>query len=77
MLLNDLIKHLQLVQKDLGNVPVILSSDTEGNGYGTLKAPYSFCATDNRDGTKVIGLCLFPFNEGYYEAEDAIKESRI
>lgn len=75
MLLNDLIKHLQLVQKDYGNVPVVLSTDSEGNSFGTTDKQISVCPVmNNKD--KVIGVAIFPFEEGYYEVEDAIKESR-
>ena len=43
MTLDKLIKILQEIKKEVGNVPVVLSSDSEGNSFGTLNAPLSFC----------------------------------
>lgn len=73
MKLNELIKVLQEIKKELGNVPVIISSDSEGNSFGTLKAPYSFCQVRNIEGDKVLGLGLYPFADGFYDEFEALK----
>jgi len=34
--LKDLISKLQDIYKEVGNLPVVMSRDEEGNGFGTL-----------------------------------------
>jgi len=73
MTLDKLIKILQEIKKEVGNVPVVLSSDSEGNSWGTLKAPTSFCLVRNLEGDKVQGLGIYPFAEGFYDEFEALK----
>lgn len=35
--ISQLINHLKKVQKEVGNLNIILSKDSEGNAYGTLE----------------------------------------
>lgn len=75
MTVNDLIKILKKYQKENGNAPVVLSSDTEGNSYGTTDRQTSHMPVcDSKD--KLIGVCLFPFEEGFYEPEEAVEHDR-
>ena len=37
MLLSELIKELKLAKKELGDINVILSSDSEGNSFGSIE----------------------------------------
>lgn len=57
MYLSKLISILQTVKKKGGDLPVFLSSDSEGNSFGDLGIGGSFYWDKN----KVI---LYPFNEG-------------
>lgn len=74
MTINELIKVLCEAKKQYGNVPVILSADTEGNGFGTLDKQTSLCPVLDETETEVIGLCLFPFIEHCYDMQEAIYE---
>ena len=72
MKLNDLIKVLQEIKKDIGNVPVVLSSDTEGNSWGTLKEPLSFCRLQDDESGKTLGIGLYPYAEGFDDYIEAL-----
>lgn len=76
MTIERLIKTLQEIKKEIGNVPVVMANDSEGNNWGTLKAPLSFCRLTNNEGDKVLGLGLFPYDEYLEDYEDAIMLSR-
>ena len=65
----ELIEYLKVIKKEVGDVPVVLSRDSEGNGFGTLKAPYSFGKVRNNEGDKVLGVSLYPFEECYDDIE--------
>lgn len=73
MTLKELIAVLQTIKKDLGNVPVVLASDSEGNSWGTLNAPSSFCCVRNIEGDNVLGLGIYPFADGFYDEFEALK----
>lgn len=60
MKISDLITHLKQAKKELGDLPVILSSDEEGNSFSTVQpASVSYMDTDK------VGrvLTLFPYEE--------------
>lgn len=75
MKINDLMTRLISIQKDYGNVPVVLSTDSEGNRFGTTDKQISVCPVmNNKD--KVIGVAIFPFEEGYYDSIEAVQADR-
>ena len=75
MKLNEFIETLQVIKKDYGNVPVVLSTDSEGNSFGTTDKQISVCPVmNNKD--KVIGVAIFPFEEGYYNSIEAVQADR-
>lgn len=76
MKLNELIETLQEIKKEIGNVPVVLSSDSEGNSFGTLNAPLSFCKLQDDDSGKILGLGIYPYAEGFYDYIEALKYKR-
>lgn len=61
---SELINLLQAVQKDMGDRPVYLSSDPEGNGYGSIQKDYS---VGEDEAEKV--LILYPC-EQFADTED-------
>ena len=74
MLINDLITTLADISSKHGNIPVVLSSDSEGNSFGTLKEKGSIMLVENFPSyNQVIGVCLSPWNEGIDTCEDACK----
>lgn len=74
--ISDLIKHLQRIQNTIGDVPVYLSSDSEGNSYGTIEIKDS-SATLGMEydsfgwNNKHTALIISPYQEGL-EYEDVI-----
>lgn len=76
MKLCELIETLQYIEEEIGNVPVVVSSDSEGNSWGTLQAPHSFCRALNLEGDKVLGLGIYPFADGFSDEFEAIKASK-
>ena len=58
--IKDLIKALETVLQEKGNVPVVMSCDEEGNGFGTISAedPITDCMSFYRD-----LLILYPWSE--------------
>ena len=81
MTINQLIKQLQQYKKDYGgDIPVVLSADTEGNAYSTMEGSdgvnnRSICPIMNST-DKVIGVCLWPWVEGFDQPEDACYASK-
>ena len=75
MKINDLMTRLISIQKDYGNVPVVLSTDSEGNSFGTTDKQISVCPIMNNE-DKVIGVAIFPFEEGYYDSIEAVQADR-
>ena len=76
MTLAELITRLQKIKKELGNVPVILSSDSEGNSFGTLEKQYSFFRSVNLEGDKVLGLIIYPYVDGCCDEYEAFRASK-
>lgn len=72
MTLDKLIKILQEIKKEVGNVPVVLSSDSEGNSFGTLNAPLSFCKLQDDYSDKILGLGIYPYAEGFDDYIEAL-----
>lgn len=61
--ISELIKVLQGIKKEVGDVPVIHQRDPEGNGFGTINAR-SVCP-----GETDIGMAVFiePYDEDIEE----------
>jgi hypothetical protein len=74
MKLGKLIKELQALKKEVGDVQVVLSSDSEGNSWGTLHEKHSFCRLENENGM-IVGLGIFPYADGFYDEYEALHES--
>lgn len=73
MTIKEVIKELRKQAKFVGeNSQVVLSSDSEGNSYSTLDVR-SFWPCYEEETREVIGLVIIPFEEGFQEAEEAIK----
>jgi hypothetical protein len=72
MKISEMIAMLTQAKKDLGDMKVLLSSDSEGNGYGTLNAEHSLgCMKKGiteeygmKCKTLINALVLYPFEEG-------------
>lgn len=98
MTLDEVIAVLQNYKKRFGgNIKVVISSDSEGNSYGTL-GDWSFCPVcededelirialenghnfDKADRLlkpqKEIGICIYPHEEGFDTAEQAVKQEK-
>ena len=79
MKISELIETLKHIEEEIGNVPVVLSCDSEGNSWGTLQAPHSFrlvrssCLVRNLKGDKVLGLTIYPFADGFRDEFEALK----
>lgn len=79
MKISELIETLKHIEEEVGNVPVVLSSDSEGNSWGTLQAPNSFrlvrssYLVRNLEGDKVLGLGIYPFADGFRGEFEALK----
>lgn len=77
MTVRELTNKLLEFEKKYGkDIPVILSSDSEGNAFNTTDARSSLCPVAN-DNHKVIGICVFPYKEGFRELEEAIAEDEF
>lgn len=59
MTISQVIKMLQRFKKLYGDMPVVMSRDSERNGYGTLDDIVSFTKVDNI-------LTLIPCDEDIY-----------
>ena len=62
--ISKLIEKLQMIKKEFGDLKVYLSSDTEGNSYGTIECDRSFGADDDF-------LVIYPFQE-YIDYEEIV-----
>ena len=65
MTLDKLIKILQEIKKAVGNVPVVLSSDSEGNSFGKLNEPLSFCKLEDDYSDKIVGIGIYLYAAGF------------
>lgn len=55
--ISELIKVLQIAKKHLGDKPVVMSADCEGNSYSTITGnACSFCVSHGL-------FIIYPFNE--------------
>jgi len=63
MKISTLINELQALKKEYGNLPVYLSSDEEGNSFGTLDAELSFGIDENED--IPVRFILYPCEQIY------------
>lgn len=61
--ISELIKVLQGIKKEIGDVPVIHQRDPEGNGFGTINAR-SICVSETEIGTTVF---IEPYDEDIEE----------
>lgn len=75
MKISELKQYLNRVEKKFGDLPVVISRDSEGNSFGTLNKNGSLCEvmTTNDKGIKVVGVCLYPFEEGFYDVIEAVE----
>lgn len=60
--LSELIQLLEMVKRDFGDLPVVLSSDSEGNSLGTIIGSQDVGCLDDV-------IILYP-NKGGLEMED-------
>lgn len=60
--LSELIQLLEMVKRDFGDLPVVLSSDSEGNRFGTIIGTQDVGCLDDV-------IILYPHEEGI-EMED-------
>lgn len=98
MTLDEVITVLQDYKRRFGgDIKVVISSDSEGNSFGTLGA-WSFCPIfEDEDELirvalekgynfskadrllkpqKEIGICIYPHEEGFDTAEQAVKQEK-
>jgi len=57
MSISKLIEALQAIQADVGDLPIVMSRDSEGNGYGTFSPDFD---TDNLCGVHGGIIALYP-----------------
>lgn len=67
--ISEFIKKLEDIKKDMGDLPLVISSDSEGNSFGTLHGYSSLGAIfDEKDGKpdtdKPLALAIYPWEEG-------------
>jgi hypothetical protein len=55
--ISELINMLNMVKRDFGDLPVVLSSDSEGNSLGTIKGTQDVGCLDDV-------IILYPNEEG-------------
>ena len=60
---SELIFWLSLVVKKVGDLPVFLQEDTEGNGYGTLNIKRSLFVEQDDKTKKCTHIIIQPFEE--------------
>ena len=75
MKISELINKLIELKAEIGDVPVCMSSDSEGNSFATLDKKTSLCPIMNNSDI-YTGLCIFPFEEGFRTPECATKFGR-
>lgn len=69
--ISDLIKMLKYLKDEFGDLPVYLSTDSEGNSFGTLHGFSSIGSMRKGlqgDG-EIVAIAIYPWEEGldYYE----------
>ena len=75
MTIKELIKELQQNEKAFGDVPVVISTDEEGNSFSTLEKHQSISVNlDDKDVPN--GIILYPFVEGFMDPTEAINYKR-
>lgn len=76
MKIKQLIKRLQGIEKKYGDIPVILSSDEEGNSYSSIDSEWSFGSITDEENNpdKVIGVCIYPFENFWDDYIKAVKD---
>lgn len=57
MRISEVIAELEQAKSEIGDAPVVMSSDTEGNDYSTIQKD-SFCIGENER-----MLRIYPYNE--------------
>lgn len=72
MMLDDLISLLLVIKNRIGDKPVYLQLDTEGNKFGTLKKEKSFFVEEEDETKKKTAITIQPFEENL-AYEDIIK----
>lgn len=83
MKIKQLIKRLKHIEKVYGDIPVILSSDEEGNSYSNIDEEWSFGVIEDEKWDEknkhiespVIGICIYPFKNFWDDYIKAVKES--
>lgn len=75
MMLDDLISLLLVIKNRLGDMPVFLQQDTEGNGFGTIQKEKCFFVEEDEKTKKAKGLIIQPFEE-HLDYEDLFKEEK-
>lgn len=64
--ISDLIRMLEDLKDDFGDLPVFVSSDSEGNSFGTLHGYSSIGSIRkgvNGDG-EIVAIGIYPWEEG-------------
>ena len=76
MTIKELIEELTQFGLRYGlDKPVVMSVDAEGNSYSTLE--HNDClSTVEDENNKVIGACIWPWDEGFYDYVDACLNKR-
>jgi hypothetical protein len=76
MKIKQLITKLKAIEKRYGDIPVILSSDEEGNSYSNIDEEWSFGAINDGEDNEgpVIGICIYPFENFWDDYIKAVKE---
>ena len=69
----DLVKELnEYVDKYGDHLEVVISTDEEGNSYSTVEIG-SLALVTGGPHLKPVGVVIYPFEEGYDSAEEAVK----
>ena len=63
MMLDDLISFLLVIKNRIGDKPVYLQLDTEGNKFGTLKKERCFFVEEDDETKKKTAITIQPFEE--------------
>lgn len=82
MKIKQLITKLKAIEKRYGDIPVILSSDEEGNSYSNIDEKWSFGVIEDEKWDEkskhlespVIGICIYPFENFWDDYIKAVKE---
>ena len=73
MKIKQLITKLKTIEKKYGDIPVILSSDEEGNSYSNIDEKWD--EKSKHLESPVIGICIYPFENFWDDYIKAVKES--